>query len=63
MIVKNENVPTSKVIDSNESKYLHLSVTPYSWTESAVDYVVSGHNGDEFGRFETIEQARKIFNS
>lgn len=63
MIVKNENAPKAEKIKENKNGYIYRSVTEYDYDYSHVDYVVSGNNGDEFGRFDKIEDAEKTFNT
>jgi hypothetical protein len=47
----------SKFITESETAYIYQSVSSVDFKTDSVDFVVSGVNGDEYGRFETLEEA------
>jgi hypothetical protein len=46
----------------NENGYIYKSVTAYDNKTDIIQYTVSGSKGDEFGRFDNLETALKVYN-
>jgi hypothetical protein len=57
-----KNTIEAKILIETSKGYIYKSVTPYDDKFDNVEYSVSGKNGDEFGRFENLENALIVFN-
>jgi hypothetical protein len=58
-----KNTVLAETLIDNGTNYIYKSVTTYDYKTDNVEYAVSGNNGDEFGRFESLEDALKVFAS
>lgn len=56
-----KNTVAAEFLIENAKGYIYKSVTGYDYKTDYVSYSVSGSNGDEFGRFDSLEEAIKVF--
>ena len=57
-----KNTVKSEILIKNANGYIYKSVTAYDNKTDVIQYTVSGNNGDEFGRFDNLETALKVYN-
>lgn len=53
----------SEIVKENENGHIFLSATPYDDYQDTIEYAVNKQNGESLGRFETFNEANKVFNS
>jgi hypothetical protein len=56
------NTVKAEFLIKSENAYIYKSVTPFDYKYDKVNYTVGGTNGDEFGRFQNLENALKVYN-
>ena len=62
MIVAKNTVASEFLIETAKG-YIYKSVTSYDYKNDLIQFSVSGSNGDEFGRFNSLEDALRVFAS
>jgi hypothetical protein len=60
-LVKSGTVESKFILNIN-GLYIYRSATAYDYKNDLVDFTIGNENGDEFGRFETLESALLEFN-
>jgi hypothetical protein len=60
-LVKIGTVKSKFILEVN-GLYIYRSATAYDYVNDLIDFTIANNNGDEFGRFDSLELALEKFN-